>query len=212
MRFLIVALPATTWGETILNAADERELLEVVTRTIASRREAAAARAAAAKIARDKDLVYWAKEIVLRAERQAGAMLAAIVPHQGGRPKKGNANNLSAFSVSQAESHRWQRVAAVAAKIATMKQGARTDIARIQAMSQPEAGKLLNVSRNSVQQARKVLERAVFSPHRPAPLASPRGAGSPCRPGRSPRTNRVSARAVRRPIARHGNMQRIERN
>jgi ParB-like chromosome segregation protein Spo0J len=45
----------------------------------------------------------------------------------------------------------------VAAKLATMQQGARTDIASIEAMSQPEAAELLNVGRPTVQRAAKVL-------------------------------------------------------
>src|SRR5262249_30891474 len=48
--------------------------------------------------------------------------------------------------------------AMVAARIATMKQGSRTDIAQIQAKSQSEAASLLNVGRASVQDARKVLD------------------------------------------------------
>lgn len=49
--------------------------------------------------------------------------------------------------------------AMVAAKLATMQQGARTDIASIDAMSQTQAAELLNVSRPSVQRARTVLDR-----------------------------------------------------
>lgn len=48
--------------------------------------------------------------------------------------------------------------AMVAARLATMKQGARTDIASIDAKSQAEAAELLNVSRPSVQRARTVLD------------------------------------------------------
>ena len=50
--------------------------------------------------------------------------------------------------------------AIVAAELATMQQGARTDLAPIGAMSQAEAANLLNVSRRSVQRARKVLDHA----------------------------------------------------
>lgn len=46
--------------------------------------------------------------------------------------------------------------AAVGAKLATMKQGARTDIAQIQAMSQDEAAETMSVSRSSIQAATKV--------------------------------------------------------
>jgi ParB-like chromosome segregation protein Spo0J len=51
--------------------------------------------------------------------------------------------------------------AMVAAKLATMKQGARTDLASIEAMSQPRAAELLNVGRASVQRARDVLDHGV---------------------------------------------------
>ena len=46
--------------------------------------------------------------------------------------------------------------AMVAADIATLTQGARTDLASIEAMSQPQAAELLNVSRSSVQRATTV--------------------------------------------------------
>ncbi len=52
--------------------------------------------------------------------------------------------------------------AMVAARIATMKQGARTDLARICAMSQPQAAELLNVGRRSVQYAVVVLDHGVL--------------------------------------------------
>ena len=46
--------------------------------------------------------------------------------------------------------------AMVAAKLATMKQGERTDLAQICAKSQEAAGEMLNVSRRTVQAATKV--------------------------------------------------------
>jgi len=49
--------------------------------------------------------------------------------------------------------------AMVAARIADMKQGARTDIPQIRGKSQPEAAELLNVGVRSVQDAKKVIER-----------------------------------------------------
>ena len=49
--------------------------------------------------------------------------------------------------------------AMIAAKIATLDQGARTDLAENSAMSQPEAAKLLHVSRGSVQNAKTVIDR-----------------------------------------------------
>ncbi len=48
--------------------------------------------------------------------------------------------------------------AMVAGNIANMKQGARTDLASIAALSQTDAADLLNVSRESVQRARKVID------------------------------------------------------
>ncbi len=48
--------------------------------------------------------------------------------------------------------------AMAAAKIATIRQGARTDLAQICAKSQTDAAEQLNVSRRSVQHARKVIE------------------------------------------------------
>ena len=51
--------------------------------------------------------------------------------------------------------------AMVAAKLANMPQGARTDLAPIGARSQSDAGKLLNVSRRTVQRASEVTDAAV---------------------------------------------------
>lgn len=51
--------------------------------------------------------------------------------------------------------------AMVAARIAGMRQGARTDIAPIGAMSQEDAAEALNVSRRSVQRATEVQERGI---------------------------------------------------
>lgn len=45
----------------------------------------------------------------------------------------------------------------VAARLADMKQGARTDIASIEARSQSDAAEMLNVSRSAVQRAREVI-------------------------------------------------------
>jgi hypothetical protein len=51
--------------------------------------------------------------------------------------------------------------AMVAARIATMKQGARTDLAQICAMSQPQAAERLNVSRRLAQDAGDVLDHGI---------------------------------------------------
>lgn len=47
----------------------------------------------------------------------------------------------------------------VVSRLATMQQGARTDITGIPVMSQPEAAAMLNVSADSVQFAKKVLDQ-----------------------------------------------------
>jgi N6-adenosine-specific RNA methylase IME4 len=51
--------------------------------------------------------------------------------------------------------------AMVAARIASMPQGARTDLAPIGATSQPEAAKAVNVGRRSVQRAQKVIDQGI---------------------------------------------------
>ncbi len=47
----------------------------------------------------------------------------------------------------------------VASRLANMQQGARTDLTEISVMSQPQAASLLNVSTDSVQFAKKVLDQ-----------------------------------------------------
>lgn len=51
--------------------------------------------------------------------------------------------------------------AMVAARIANMQQGARTDITQICGRSQPEAAKLLNVGMRTVQKAKVIIEKAI---------------------------------------------------
>jgi predicted DNA-binding protein (UPF0251 family) len=51
--------------------------------------------------------------------------------------------------------------AMIAAELATMRQGARTDLASIEAMSQAEAANRLNVSRSGVQRAALVRDKAI---------------------------------------------------
>jgi ParB-like chromosome segregation protein Spo0J len=52
--------------------------------------------------------------------------------------------------------------AMIAAHLANMKQGARTDLTAIAAMSQADVAKMLNVSVDSIQRAKKVREKAVL--------------------------------------------------
>ncbi len=47
----------------------------------------------------------------------------------------------------------------VASRLANMQQGARTDLAEISVMSQPQAAAMLNVSTDSVQFAKKVIDQ-----------------------------------------------------
>ncbi len=70
-------------------------------------------------------------------------------------------DNLADFVISMNLHRRHlneSQCAMTAARIANMRQGARTDLASIEAMSQPQAAELLNVSRASVQRAKAVLE------------------------------------------------------
>lgn len=86
-----------------------------------------------------------------RACAQAGVALKTVEWDRAGTPE--------AFVVSRNLHRRHlneSQRAMVAAKIATLKQGTRTDIAEISAMSQQEAASLLNVGRHSVQFAQKV--------------------------------------------------------
>jgi len=56
----------------------------------------------------------------------------------------------------------------IAAKLATIRQGERTDLASIEARSQPQAGALLNVSRRVVQRASAPTASTVRSQVEPA--------------------------------------------
>jgi hypothetical protein len=81
--------------------------------------------------------------------------------------------------------------AMIAARLATMKQGARTDLAQLCALSQAQAAQLMRVSRRSVQLARRAMEQGrpggaaviPLHPRRPArhwPSASEmKGSGKP---------------------------------
>jgi N6-adenosine-specific RNA methylase IME4 len=81
-------------------------------------RDHAAAVAAAAKIARNGDLVRQATEIKLRAERRAGELLREMVEigarEDGGRPKRSHdatVLKLDDLGVSKSQSSRWQKLA-----------------------------------------------------------------------------------------------------
>ena len=80
-------------------------------------RDKAEAMAAYARQAKDTELVQWATEIKVRAERRAGQMLAEMELKPGKKPI-GNtmvpiAQSLSDIGISKNESSRWQKLAAV---------------------------------------------------------------------------------------------------
>lgn len=76
-------------------------------------RDKAQAMAAYARQANDTQLVEWATEIKVRAERKAGEMLAEM-PKINGRPQKASTDTrLSDLGISYDQSSRWQKLAAV---------------------------------------------------------------------------------------------------
>lgn len=72
-----------------------------------------------------REITNLCAEVKLRAERKAGALLAVVVPHDGGRPPRKNTDTVSAFptlvelgiadtkEAAQQRSARWQRSAAI---------------------------------------------------------------------------------------------------
>jgi hypothetical protein len=89
-------------------------------------RDKAAAMAAYARQANDTELVQWATEIRVRAERRAGQMLAEMPKAKGaaaGGEKDGPRGNyvvprdsaptLETLGISKNQSSRWQKLAAV---------------------------------------------------------------------------------------------------
>lgn len=84
-------------------------------------RDKAEAMAAYARQAKDTELVEWATEIKVRAERRAGQMLAEMPKQDGGHAKKITRSHdstefpktLAEIGISKNESSRWQKLAAV---------------------------------------------------------------------------------------------------
>jgi len=83
-------------------------------------RDKALAMAAYAKQAKDTELVKWATEIRVRAERRAGQMLAEMEMQNGGHAAKARSTGstelpktLSELGITKNESSRWQKLAAV---------------------------------------------------------------------------------------------------
>ncbi len=81
-------------------------------------RDKAQAMAAYARQAKDTQLVEWATEIKVRAERKAGEMLAAMKQtgeraSRGRQPQDSKPSTLEDLGVTEKQSHRWQKLAAV---------------------------------------------------------------------------------------------------
>lgn len=85
-------------------------------------RDKAEAMAAYARQAKDTELVQWATEIKVRAERRAGQMLAEMPKQDGGHAAKAKARShdgtevpksLADIGITKNESSRWQKLAAV---------------------------------------------------------------------------------------------------
>jgi hypothetical protein len=82
----------------------------------------------------------------------------AVVYHSARRDgRKAPAKFVVSLNLHRRHLNESQR-AMIAARRANMPQGARTDLAAIAAMSQAEAGEIMNVSPDSIQRANKVLE------------------------------------------------------
>ncbi len=82
-------------------------------------RDKAEAMAAYARLAKDNDMILWATEIKVRAERQAGAMLAAAAKH-GERAPQGRTfasdpkpTTLGDLGITGNQSSRWQSLASM---------------------------------------------------------------------------------------------------
>lgn len=109
-------------------------------------RDKAEAMAAYARQAKDQDLILWATEIKVRAERRAGELLTSMAERgeravQGDGPRFDPANSsiaelsvekpktLAELGVNKRESHRWQQLASMSedhfeAAVATAKESA----------------------------------------------------------------------------------------
>lgn len=87
---------------------------------VKSIRDKAQAMAAYAKQARDTQMIQWATEIKVRAERRCGEMLRELPKNVGGRPVEnrsddatGSAQRLCDLGITKDQSSRYQRLAAM---------------------------------------------------------------------------------------------------
>lgn len=82
-------------------------------------RDKAEAMAAYARLAKDNDMIMWATEIKVRAERQAGSMLAAAAergdraPQGRVSPREPKPTTLGDLGISSNQSSRWQSLASM---------------------------------------------------------------------------------------------------
>lgn len=82
-------------------------------------RDKAEAMAAYARLAKDTDMIQWATEIKVRAERQAGAMLSAaktsgeLAASGGSMKKESPPPTLSDVGITKDQSSRWQSLASM---------------------------------------------------------------------------------------------------
>lgn len=102
-------------------------------------RDKALAIAAYAKQANDTEMVEWATEIKVRAERRAGELLAAMDKAKGGQPYRSTrsateqvevAPTLGSLGIDRKQSARWQKLAAVPAAQFEKAVEAAKDVAR----------------------------------------------------------------------------------
>lgn len=76
-------------------------------------RDKAQAMAAYARQAKDTQLVEWATEIKVRAERRAGEILAQLERKNGEKGAEGILSTLEKIEIPVVTAHRWQKLAAI---------------------------------------------------------------------------------------------------
>lgn len=103
-----------------------RAALEAATKIdeVKSIHDKAVAVAAYAKQAKDTDMINWAVEIKVRAERRAGELLKAMPKNEGAKgvgtsavPKKNHTPTLAQQGISKKESMTWQKLADIPAPV-----------------------------------------------------------------------------------------------
>lgn len=109
---------------TLMKYDAARVALEAATKIDEAKsiRDKAHALAAYARQAKDSDLINWAVEIKVRAERRAGELLKSMPKNAGAKgvgtsavQKKDHTPTLAALGISKNDSSTWQKVAAIPA-------------------------------------------------------------------------------------------------